>query len=151
MNEFVSRSIRLVGAIKLKGSIEAVFRLFSPQGEKQWVPGWDPEFIHPPGADWKKGLIFRTREEKGDAVWIVTQFDPARHDVEYHRVEPELYVARIRVQCTRAAESITKASINYEFVGLSQYGNSEIAKMTQKSYDQKMKHWTSWINDYLEA
>lgn len=151
MNEFSSRSIQLVGKIKLNGSIELVFPLFSPEGEKRWVPGWVPEPIHPPDAVWRKGFIFKTKEEKGDAIWIVTQFDPARHEVEYYRIEPQRYVARISVQCSKKTNAITQASIIYEFIGLSQDGNHDIGRMTQESYDQKMERWTGWINEYLET
>ncbi len=146
MNEFISRSIRLAGAITLAGPVDEVFQLFSPLGEKQWVPGWNPELLHPPGALWEEGLIFCTKEEMGDAIWIVTRLDHARHEVEYHRVEPERYVARIRVHCAAVAERTTEVSTSYEFIGLSDRGNSEIAAMTPDSYAEKMARWTAWIN-----
>jgi len=53
---------------------------FSPLGERLWVPDWEPEILHPPGESWAQGLIFRTREEKGDAVWLVTALDRAGHE-----------------------------------------------------------------------
>ena len=69
---FTARSIELGGGFTLPAPPDATFELFSPLGEKRWVPGWDPELIHPPGATWERGLIFRTREERGDAIWVVT-------------------------------------------------------------------------------
>jgi len=84
---FTARSIELSGGFTLPAPPDATFGLFSPLGERKWVPGWDPELIHPPGATWERGLIFRTREERGDAIWVVTALDRDRHDVEYHRVE----------------------------------------------------------------
>lgn len=151
MSEFLSKSIRLVGNIKLNGPVDLIFQLFSPEGERQWVPGWNPEPIHPARAALEKGFIFRTKEEKGDAIWIVTHFDSVRHEVEYYRIELQRYVAQIKVQCIQASESITDASIIYEFSGLSKDGNQEIARMTQASYDQKMERWTGWINNSLET
>lgn len=123
--------------------------MFSPLGEKRWVPDWNPELLHPPSVSWEAGLIFRTREEAGDAIWVVTRLDRAAHTVEYYRVEPGRYVARIEVSCVGNAEQTTEASTVYEFIGLSESGNAEIAAMTQDSYSQKMARWTRWINGYL--
>jgi hypothetical protein len=151
MTEFVSRSIRLAGSITLRGPVGKVFPLFSPLGEKRWVPEWSPQLLHPPGAVWEEGMIFRTREETGDAIWTVTRLDPGRHEVRYERVEPERYVARIEVRCSETAAGTTEASTVYEFVGLSRKGNDEIAAMSQEGYAEKMARWERWINDCLEA
>src|SRR3990172_4006129 len=137
MSQFASKSSRLVGKITLAGPVDEVFQLFSPLGEKLWVPDWNPELLHPPEVSWEAGLIFRTREETGDAIWVVTLLDRAAHKVEYYRVEPGRYVARIEVSCAGNAEQTTEASTVYEFIGLSESGNAEIAAMTQDSYGQK--------------
>jgi hypothetical protein len=151
VTDFVSRSVRLVASITLEGSVEEVFPLFSPLGEKHWVPDWNPELLHPPGVVWEEGLVFRTGEEMGEAIWVVTRLDRALHQVQYHRVEPGRYVARIEVRCSAAADGATEASTEYEFIGLSRRGNDEIAAMSQKGYVQKMARWRGWINAYLEG
>ena len=107
MSEFVARAVELAGEFTVAGPIAEAFELFSPLGEKRWVPGWNPELVHPPGASWEQGLIFRTREEGKEAVWIVTTLDRAAHKVEYHRVEPGRYVARVSVLCSARAEAKT--------------------------------------------
>lgn len=147
---FSPRSIRLAGSIRLHGPVEKIFPLFSPLGEKAWVPGWDPELLHPPGATWEPGLIFRTKEERGDAIWVVTHLDRRTHHVEYHRVEPGRYVARVRVACRPLDPRITEATVEYEFVGLSETGNADIAVMSEDAYAEKMSRWTNWINDSLQ-
>lgn len=146
---FTSRSVRLAGTIRLDGPIDRVFELFSPVGEKLWVPGWDPELLHPKGVDWAVGLVFRTREEQGEAIWIVTRLDRPAHDVEYHRVEAGRYLARVAVRCTALGARLTEASIEYEFVGLSERGNAEIGEMGDEAYAAKMGRWTHWINEHL--
>lgn len=151
MSEFRSKSVRFSGAITLAGPLDAVFPLFSPLGEKLWVPGWNPELLHPSGALWEEGLVFRTSEERGDAVWIVSRLDLKTRKVEYWRVEPERYVARIKVSCAALGERVTEASTSYEFIGLSENGNSDIAEMTPEAYAEKMTRWGRWINEYLRA
>ncbi|MBI3447699.1 MAG: hypothetical protein HY049_02075 [Acidobacteria bacterium] len=149
---FAAKSVTLAGEIALAGPLDAVFPLFSPEGERAWVPGWDPEILHPPGAVWERGMIFRTKLERGgEAVWVVLRLDRAAHDVEYHRVEPEHYVARVTVRCVAAGAGRTKASVTYEFIGLSDAGNAEIAGMTGAAYAAKMATWRGWIDAHLAA
>jgi hypothetical protein len=147
---FKPRAMVLKGKIILWGSSDQVFELFSPSGEKLWVPDWDPELLYPVGVQWKEGLLFRTREETGDAVWVISRLNRAAHEVTYHRVEPDRYVARIDVRCSALPERKTEAAVTYTFVGLSDRGNGDIAKMTQTEYDKKMQRWENWMNGYLQ-
>lgn len=146
---FIARSIELSGGFTLPAPPEATFDLFSPLGEKKWVPGWDPELIHPPGATWERGLVFRTREERGEAIWVVTALDRERHEVEYHRVEAGRYVARVHVQCSPGAGGQTEVRATYTFVGLSEPGNADIAAMSDEAYREKMGRWEGWIRTAL--
>ena len=149
MSDFVPQSIELQGSFTLSGRTEPVFQLFSPLGEIRWVPGWSPELLHPPGASWEVGLVFRTREELGDAIWIVTKLDHETHSVEYHRVENGRYVARVAVRCIARGECQTEVHAAYTFIGLSERGNGDIALMTPAAYEEKMARWQRWIQDCL--
>lgn len=143
------RSVELSGRFRTPCDVATAFELFSPLGEKLWVPGWDPELLHPPGRSWERGLVFRTREERGDAIWIVTALERQRHEVEYHRVEAGRYVARVMVGC-RAVDGDTEVEVRYVFVGLSEIGNDDIAAMTGAAFEEKMRRWQRWIARHLE-
>jgi len=151
MNTFCARTVTLVGEFVVPASVEDVFPLFSPEGERSWVPGWDPEVLHPPRGEWREGQVFRTREETGEAVWVITRLDRARSAVEYHRVEPGRYVAHVAVRCREAPDRQAHVTVAYSFVGLSESGNREIASMTQEAYDAKMSRWSEWIRRYLDG
>ena len=146
---FKARSITLSGTLQLPRPPADNFELFSPLGEKRWVPGWDPELIHPPGVAWERGLIFRTHEERGEAIWVVTALDRDRHEVEYHRVEAGRYVAKVDVRCSASANGGTDVRVTYTFVGLSEVGNQDIAAMSQEAYVEKMQRWQGWITKGL--
>jgi hypothetical protein len=148
---FKPRSIELSGNFTLPAPPDATFGLFSPLGEKKWVPGWDPELIHPPGATWERGLVFRTREERGEAIWLVTALDRERSEVEYHRVEAGRYVARVHVLCSLRSVAETDVRVTYTFVGLSDVGNQDIAAMSPQAYQEKMTRWQAWIATHLAA
>jgi len=148
---FVADSRILTGEFTIAGPVDVVFNLFSPLGEKSWVPGWDPQLLHPAGVTWERGLVFRTQEEKGDAIWIVTRLDRQGHLVEYYRVESSRYVARVEVRCRALSAPETEVQTTYEFIGLSKEGNEQIATMTEDDYKAKMTRWQNWINTYLEG
>jgi hypothetical protein len=151
MQVFKPRPLTMRGQVRMAADPGEAFHLFSPLGEKLWVPGWDPELLYPPGAEWEEGMLFRTREETGEAIWVVTHLDFNSHTVRYHRVEPGRYVARIDVECRRVGDRATEATVEYSFVGLSESGNRDIAAMTRDAYDEKMARWTRWIADHLAA
>jgi hypothetical protein len=145
VQEFVPRSIELRGGFTLDAPVGQVFHLFSPLGEQLWVPDWKPELLHPFGASWERGQVFRTDDEGGEVVWLVTHLDRAANDVEYHRVCPGRYVARVAVRCLSLPGERTAVDVSYRFVGLSAGGNAEIALMTPDAYAQKMDRWKEWI------
>ncbi len=146
---FAAASVELTGGFMVSAPVEVAFELFSPEGERLWVPGWAPELLHPPGAEWVRGLIFRTQEELGEAVWVVTALDRKRHAVEYYRVEPGRYVATVRVGCQAKQPEQTDVAVTYTFVGLSDAANRDIAAMSEAAYEEKMKRWQEWISAYL--
>jgi len=141
---FTPRSKTLSGTLTVDAPVERAFPLFSPLGERLWVPGWDPEVLAPPGAEWEEEMLFRTHDEHGEAVWVITRLDRAAHEVTYHRVEPGRYVARVEVRCTALGEQ-TAVRTSYRFVGLSEAGNAEIDAMTDEEYAGKMERWAGWI------
>jgi len=151
MSAFRPRATAFRGRLLVRGEVADVFPLFSPEGEELWVPGWVPEYLHPDPAEtkWAQGQIFRTHEEMGEAIWVVTRLDRAQHRVEYHRVEPGRYVAHISVDCRPLPSRWTEVSTAYSFIGLSEIGNGEIAAMTQQAYDAKMSRWSEWIARHL--
>ena len=142
---FTPKSVRLSGNFDVAGAIDEIFPLFSPLGERLWVPGWDPELLFPEGAEWEVGMVFRTREELGEAVWYITKLDRASLEVEYVRVEFGRYLARVSVKCRAVAGGTVDVGVTYTFVGLTERGNSDIEQMGQPAYEEKMFRWKSWI------
>ena len=149
MNGFCPAFAEFAGEFTLELPVAEAFELFSPLGEKLWVPGWSAELLHPTGVEWERGLIFRTRDHNGEAVWIVTALDRDAYEAEYHRVEPHRSVARIRVRCRPRDPLHSIAAVSYAFVGLSDEGNAAVAEMTPDAYAERMKQWERWIAGHV--
>jgi hypothetical protein len=151
MTQFTPASIELTGALTVALPVDEAFEMFSPEGEKLWVPGWAPEVLYPAGDEWTQGQIFRTQEERGAGVWVISALDRASHAVEYFRIESNRYVARVRVRCVAAGASRTRAEVSYLFVGLTPEGNHDIGEMTVEAYGEKMERWQRLIEEYLDG
>ena len=148
---FEPKVATLTGAIVLDGPIQRVFPLFSPLGERAWVPGWNPEILSPRGAEWEQGMVFRTASEDTEAVWVVAEFDQRAHRVVYYRTEPGRLVARVEVSCQEVDQQRTRAMVTYSYVGLSDAGNAHIDEWSESAYASKMAHWQEAINGSLGA
>ena len=146
---FAARSVTVGGAILLHGPIDQVFPLFSPLGEIHWVQGWSPEILAPRDTDWAEGMVFRTRMDGPEEIWVVAELDVQAHRVVYYRTEPGRLVARVEVRCRALDHGRTEASTTYSYVGLSAAGNAHIAEWTDAAYRAKMERWERNINEYL--
>jgi hypothetical protein len=146
---FVPKSRTFNGSVNMMVEPSEAFPLFSPVGEKRWVPDWKPDLLYPIGVDWEEGQLFCTREEYGDAIWLVSRLDRTNRKVLYYRFEPGRYVARIDVSVIPFGDLHSRAIIAYSFVGLSESGNNEIEGMSQRDYDEKMKRWSDWLETSL--
>jgi hypothetical protein len=145
---FRARVQSFSGDVRVAKPVDEAFPLFSPEGERAWAPGWDPESLTSRG--WEEGEVFLTRHGAETAAWVVARLDGAAHEVTYYRVEPERYVVRIDVHCT-AGDRSTTARVSYSFVGLTDAGNAEIEAMTEEGYREKMANWESLIGGALET
>lgn len=148
---FEPSTIELAGTVSVSLPVDEAFPLFSPEGEKLWIREWAPEPLYPAGAVWEQGQIFRTQEERGPGVWVISALDRGAHTVEYFRVESSRYVARVRVRCEADGAARTRAHVSYLFVGLTGAGNDDIEQMTREAYTEKMQRWGRMIQEYLDA
>ena len=70
--------VERAGVVGMALSAEEAFPLFSADGERWWVAGWNPRYVHPdePGAG--EGVIFQTiKKDVGTATWVQTRHEPA--------------------------------------------------------------------------
>jgi hypothetical protein len=99
--------------------IKIVFPLFSAEGEKLWVPGWDYENIMG-STDLHEDYIFLTKTHDHaatDAIWLVKRYDSESCFVQFYKVEPEDKIGVITVQCIELEKCFTEVEVTYEYTG----------------------------------
>ncbi|MBZ5629663.1 MAG: SRPBCC family protein [Acidobacteriia bacterium] len=150
--DFQASAVTRTGHLQFDAAIATVFPLFTPQGERQWAKGWDPEVLYPRDRDVAEGMVFRTRDHGGIVhTWTITRYDEANHLVAYNIVAPDLLVRRIEVRCLAEGANRTEVMVTDSYVGLSAKGNEFVDQLTEANYAAKMAQWKESIGGHLAA
>ena len=146
-------SVKHLEKFRIDQPIEILFPLFSAEGEKLWVPGWDYENIMG-SNDLHEDYIFLTKSHdhaSTDAIWLVKQYDPKSYLVKFYKVEPEDKVGVITVQCIRIDKYNTEVEVTYEYIGLGKSGNEFIDGFTSAKYKEFIGEWKSLLLNYFQS
>ena len=146
-------AIKHTATFAIDQPVEDLFPLFSPEGEKLWVPGWDYENIMGT-ADLAEDYIFLTRRHdhlSGKAIWLVKKYDPASYLIEYYRVEPEDKVGVVTVQCFSRGPALTDVQVSYKYIALSEKGRHFIKNFTADTYTAFINQWRKLLRAYFHT
>ena len=146
-------SVKHSKKFKINQPIKILFPLFSAEGEKLWVPGWDYENVMR-SKDLHEDYIFLTQNHdhaSSNAIWLVKRYDPNAYFVQFYKVEPDDKVGIISVQCFQIDESNTQVEVTYHYIGISEKGNEFINKFTSKEYTNFIDEWEKLLLMYFET
>ena len=132
--------------------IADLFPLFSPEGEKLWVPGWDYENLMGT-IELTEDYIFLTKTHshgKTDAIWIVKRYDPASHFVQYYKIEPGEKIGVVTVKCTELAAQKTAVQVTYKYTALSVAGETFVAEFSESAYEGFIAEWQRLLLKYFQ-
>jgi len=133
--------------------IAELFPLFSPEGEKQWVPGWDYENVMGK-TKLSEDYVFLTKtHDHGTtkAIWIVKKYDPKSHFVEFYKIEPEYKIGVVTVKCTELETSKTEIQVTYKYLALSTAGEDFIVGFNESAYAEFIVKWQKLLSNYFES
>ena len=128
---------------------EQAFVFFTPEGERAWIPDWNPEYLHPADGTLQSGLVFRTRAGGEPTLWLVARYDAQALEAEYVRIVPESRVGTVAVRCHAVADGGTQVEVTYALTGLSDAGNRVLASVTEDAHAQMMSNWQKCITAVL--
>jgi len=133
-------------------SAEDLFPLFSPEGERRWVPDWDYENVMGT-ARLQDDYVFLTKSHDHaatEAIWIVKHYDPEACRVQYYKIEPGEKVGVISVTCDALDRRTTRVEVTYTYIGLSDSGNRFVGQFTAAAYEEFIKEWKTLLEIYFE-
>jgi len=147
------RSIKHSAGFDISQPVEQVFPLFSPEGEKRWVPNWDYKNIMGT-TQLSEDYVFLTASHdhaSTDAIWLAKRYEPRAWLVQFYRVEPEDKVGVVTVQCSRISDRLTHVEVTYQYIALSEKGRKFIDGFTIKTYKKFIDEWKDLLLKYFES
>ena len=136
----VTRSAEII----INGPIDKVFPLFTPAGEKLWIPSWHYVPIYPAGGETERDMVFRTDEH---TLWTLALYDPPHRSIYVHTSPEEL--ARIEVECSAIDANHTRMRITYVITAITEHAQQVAAeRQSDAEFRKKMEQWKLWLDAY---
>ena len=132
----------------LDAPLAKVFPLFTPIGERSWVPGWEPTILS--GCE-ERGTVFRTHAHgTPDTTWIVTEYRPLAGVVSYARLAQDSNIGLVDVICTEARSGGTNVNVRYTLTSLCESGQEFVnGFLSEDHYAKMIEEWRVATNAAL--
>ena len=120
--------------------------LFTPEGERRWVDGWNPQY---PQADRRDGpgAVFTTGHGGHHTTWIMVDQTPER--VRYARVTQGMTAGIVAVEVVGSGEHSTRVRVTYDLTAVSGAGESWLEAF-DADYDTAIGGWSTEIAAALQ-
>jgi len=140
--------VRLQGTVSVPLPQREAFELFTPTGERRWVPGWDPSFPAAVSDETNPGTVFQTNTQH-PVTWIVVDCDRPS-SISYCNVSQGQRASVIRVCCEPDTDGATTAHVIYDVTALSHQGDASLHEFAAR-YEQYMNDWQEAIAAHIAA
>ena len=141
------RRIHESGNFALPLPPEQAFPLFTAEGERLWVPGWDPQMLGE--TPQQKGLVFLTGEGEEHTIWTVLESDPELGRLRYSRVTPRSRAGIVTVTIAGDAGG-SQIQVQYNLTALSFDGSKRLDDYSGDKFRLMLAEWRRLILEYLE-
>ena len=138
------------GGFELGCCVDTAFPLFSPDGEREWVGGWNPKPVFPDTIKFERDTVFRTGEGNDAAVWTILDVDWQNHRAEYVRTSAA-HTARILVQVESVAREKSHVSVSYILTAFGEANDSVLDSFSEAAFAARMRDWHERIENCLTA
>ncbi|MFH0820252.1 MAG: hypothetical protein V1908_00610 [Candidatus Peregrinibacteria bacterium] len=133
--------------------VTELFPLFSPEGEKKWVPGWDYENVTGKSELFEDFVFLTETHDHGTthAIWIVKKYNPKSHFIQFYKIEPEDKIGVVTVKCSKLETSKTKVQVTYKYIALSLSGKKFIAQFSKSAFEEFIGEWQTLLLNYFKS
>lgn len=150
MNQLTkAQQISRSGEFSLACSAEEAFPMFSPEGERTWVPGWNPQPVFPGTIDFSRDTVFRQGDGDEETIWTIVDVDVESHRAEYVRVAPASHAAHIIVKVHPLDSENCRVTVAYTVTAFGKE-STLLEAFSENAYAEKMRNWRRQITACLE-
>lgn len=146
---FTATRVERTTTLDLPVPPQRAFPLFTPEGEKMWAQGWDPEILYPGTGERREEGLFRTDAHGERTVWLILDCDAAAGRAEYAVVAPATRAGVVTVTCRPLGTDSTRVEVSYRMTALSEAGNAHLAHFAAH-YDELIGGWRPGLLRALE-
>lgn len=142
MHAAPERSVTLTGSVAVNRPPETAIDLFTAEGERAWVEGWDPTYPDPGLEDaTEPGAVWQTTRREGAVTWVVAGRAPT--EMRYVFFIENLVAGMVTVACEAdGAGSI--ARVRYDATALAPEGEAYLRALAS-GFDDEMRAWATAI------
>ena len=141
--------VERTGVVDMALPTAQAFPLFSAEGERRWVAGWDPCYLHPVESGAGEGVVFQTAKKgAGTATWVQTRHEPATGLASFVYVVPDHHAAMVDVGVSADGEGRSRASVTYRMTSLSSDGD-DFVRAFGEAFEDDMVHWAEAIQRHI--
>jgi len=139
------------GGFELACSADTAFPLFSPEGERAWAVGWDPQPVFPDQIVFERNTVFRLGTGNEEAIWTILDADWHTHRAEYVRLAPASHTARIVVQVDPLGVDRCHVTVSYVVTAFGAQAPAQLEPFSEASYAERMLSWRAQIQACLKG
>jgi hypothetical protein len=125
---------------------EQAMALFTPEGERRWTEGWDPQYPEPDRRE-GPGAVFTTGHGGHQTTWIMVDHRP--QSVRYARVTEGMTAGIVAVDVVASREDSTQVHVTYDLTALTPAGESWLEAL-DADYETVIAGWSTEIADALQ-
>jgi hypothetical protein len=121
---------------------------FTPEGERTWVPGWEPHY--PDGeASETDGTVFVTSHGDTDTVWVIDNIDRTAGTSAYSRLTIGHHAGTVKVHCVDQADGRCQVTVSYDMTSLNPHRPEMLDAYDEASFTTMMNEWATGVTATL--
>ena len=131
------------GGFQLPMPPQEAFDLFTAEGERRWVDGWDPIILSTCGGE-EPGAVFLTDHGGEQTIWTVIECNRETGRLKYSRVSPGRRAGTVQVSLSPDGGG-TKVEVAYDLTAIGADGEHAVRSMDASAFDAMMAEWKRLI------
>src|SRR5688500_5125686 len=132
MNRSKALRTRQRSSFRLPVPPEEAFELFTAEGERRWVAGWDPVILSDCGAT-EPGAVFLTDHGGEPTIWTVLEANRGAGRLAYSRVSPGRRAGTVYVSLAGDRDG-TRVEVAYDITSLGSDGDEAVRAMDEAGF-----------------
>jgi hypothetical protein len=138
----------VIGQFELPIPASQAIDYFTPEGERSWVPGWDP--VYPEGQPAETdGTVFLTIHGDTETIWVIDSIDRTGNTSSYSRITVGHHAGTVKVACIDQPEGGCLVTVGYDMTNLDPHHPDMLNAYNDSEFEAMMTEWAAGVTATL--